>query len=92
MAAQQRPALDYDQSLGACINAMMQDDSTGQTLVFKREQSSLNVEELHASYLLETGIDHYELVVFDGGNTHGDSWKHIFFPALRLHHFVYEDI
>jgi hypothetical protein len=29
-------------------------------------------------------------VVFDGGNTSGDAWKHIFFPRQRKHYFVYE--
>ncbi|MDZ5454928.1 uridylate kinase, partial [Labrys sp. ZIDIC5] len=33
----------------------------------------------------------YEMVLFDGGNTHGDRWKHVFFPAQRLHYFIYED-
>ena len=28
--------------------------------------------------------------VFDGGNTSGDTWKHVFFPRQREHYFVYE--
>ncbi|MCE4352092.1 uridylate kinase, partial [Xanthomonas hortorum pv. cynarae] len=26
---------------------------------------------------------------FDGGNTSGDTWKHVFFPRQREHYFVY---
>ncbi|MDQ4398209.1 uridylate kinase, partial [Pseudomonas aeruginosa] len=27
---------------------------------------------------------------FDGVNTSGDTWKHVFFPRQREHYFVYE--
>jgi len=44
----------------------------------------------HAPHrLADTDIDDYEIVVFDGGNTRGDTWKHVFFPRQREHCFVY---
>ena len=34
------PAQDFEQQLGACVNAMCHDDAIGQTLVFERDRSS----------------------------------------------------
>ncbi|MQT88096.1 uridylate kinase [Pseudomonas nabeulensis] len=82
---------DFDQQLDICINAMSQDDAVGQTLVFDRDHSSLRMREIEALSLLDADIQTYEMVLFDGGNTHGDRWKHVFFPAQRLHYFIYED-
>lgn len=83
---------DYDDHLGVCINAMSQDDAVGQTLVFERYHGGLRMREVEASSLVDADIRAYEMVLFDGGNTHGDRWKHVFFPAQRMHHFVYEDL
>ena len=40
--------------------------------------------------LMDTDVDDYEMVIFDGGNTSGDTWKHVFFPRQREHYFVYQ--
>lgn len=82
---------DFDQQLGTCINAMSQDDAVGQTLVFDRYHGGLRMRPIEALSLLDADIQAYEMVLFDGGNTHGDRWKHVFFPAQRVHHFLYED-
>ncbi|MBO9356009.1 uridylate kinase [Bordetella petrii] len=84
------PTQDFEQQLGACINAMSQDDTIGQTLVFERKSGTLHMRHIATLDLIDTDIDRYEIVVFDGGNTSGDSWKHIFFPRQREHCFVYE--
>lgn len=84
------PAQDFEQQLGACINSMCQDDATGQILVFERMSGMLHVRHIDRTDLVDTDIDGYEMVVFDGGNTSGDCWKHIFFPRQREHYFVYE--
>lgn len=81
---------DFNQQLSACINAMSQDDAVGQTLVFLREAAMLHMRHIDALDLLDACIERYEMVLFDGGNTHGDRWKHVFFPMQRTHHFVYE--
>lgn len=83
--------LDFDQQFGVCINAMSQDDALGQTLVFDRCHGRLRMREVEALSLADADASAYEMVLFDGGNTHGDRWKHVFFPAQRVHHFVYED-
>ncbi|HEN8221914.1 TPA: uridylate kinase [Pseudomonas aeruginosa] len=84
------PTQDFEQQLGACINAMSQDDAIGQTLVFERTSGTLHMRHIATLDLIDTDIDRYEMVVFDGGSTRGDSWKHIFFPRQREHCFVYE--
>ncbi len=84
------PAQDFEQQLGACVNAMSQDDAIGQTLVFERTHGGLHMRPIDMLDLMDTDIDRYEMVVFDGGNTSGNSWKHIFFPRQRTHCFVYD--
>ncbi|MBP0714241.1 hypothetical protein ABXK61_13060 [Burkholderia sola] len=81
---------DFDQQLIACVDAMSQPDAVGQTMVFERPDGELRMRQVDTRQLLETPIDRYEMVLFDGVHTHGDRWKHLFFPAQRLHHFVHE--
>ncbi|WP_425520365.1 uridylate kinase [Stenotrophomonas pavanii] len=50
----------------------------------------LHMRHIASADLADTDIDAYEMVVFDGGNTGGDSWKHVFFPRQREHYFVYQ--
>ena len=84
------PALDFEHQLGACVNAMSQDDAIGQILVLERMSGTLHMRHIDSADLVDTDIDDYEMVVFDGGNTSGDTWKHVFFPRQREHYFVYE--
>lgn len=81
---------DFEHQLGACVNAMGQDDAIGQILVFERTRGTLHMRYIASADLVDTDIDDYEMVVFDGGNTSGDTWKHVFFPRQREHYFVYE--
>src|SRR3546814_15557176 len=81
---------DFEHQLGACVNAMSQDDAIGQILVFERTHGTLHMRHIASADLADTDIDDYEMVVFDGGNTRGDTWKHVFFPRQREHYFVYE--
>jgi len=81
---------DFENQLGACVNAMSQDDATGQILVFERMSGTLHMRHIASTDLAETDMDTYEMVVFDGGSTSGDAWKHVFFPRQREHYFVYE--
>jgi hypothetical protein len=80
---------DFDQQLAACINSMTQNEAAGQTLVFERNHGELRMHQVDTLDLLSTGVDHYELVLFDSGNAHRDRWKHLFFPMQRAHCFVY---
>ncbi len=80
----------FDEQLDACINLMCQNDSTGQTLAFERNGGALHMRHIDPLNLPGADFDCYEMVVFDGGNTSGDCWKHVFFPRQRAHCFVYE--
>ncbi|BCN39487.1 hypothetical protein ALDI51_28060 [Alicycliphilus denitrificans] len=84
------PAQDFEQQLGACVNAMCHDDAIGQTLVFERDKGKLHMRHIATLDLVDTDIDRYEMVMFDGGTISGDSWKHVFFPRQRTHCFVYD--
>ncbi|MBJ2164359.1 uridylate kinase [Acidovorax sp. IB03] len=84
------PTADFEHQLGACVNAMSQDDAIGQILVFERMHGTLRMHPIDSADLADTDIDNYEMVVFDGGSTSGDSWKHVFFPRQRAHCFVYD--
>lgn len=81
--------------IGCAANSMQQDDAMGETLVFKRENASLRVRTISADELDCSSLEdlqQYEMIVFDGGNRHGDQWKHVFFPAQMRSHFVREDL
>ncbi len=75
---------------GSCINAMNQDDSLGETLVIFREDQRLHMRQVDHLELAVADLDRYEMILFDGGNTSGDLWKHVFFPRQRPHFFVHE--
>lgn len=81
---------DFEQQLGACIDSMRQDDACGETLAIERRDGSLHVRHILNPEDPAIDFDRYELVVFDGGTTAGDSWKHVFFPREREHYFVYD--
>ena len=66
------------------------DDAIGQILVFERTRGMLHMRHIASADLVDSDIDDYEMVVFDGGNTSGYTWKHVFFPRQREHYFVYE--
>ncbi|HCM5830606.1 TPA: uridylate kinase [Klebsiella pneumoniae] len=51
----------------------------------------LRMRQIAPLTLLNADIRVYEMVLFDSGSTPGDRWKHVFFPAQRVHHFLYED-
>ena len=84
------PVSDFEHQLGACFNAMSQDDAIGQILVLERMSGTLHMRHIASADLMDTDVDDYEMVIFDGGNTSGDTWKHVFFPRQREHYFVYQ--
>ncbi len=65
-------------------------DAIGQILVFERDRGNLHMRHIAALDLVSNDIDRYEMVVFDGGNTSGGCWKHVFFTRQRTHCFVYD--
>lgn len=82
---------DFDQQLLACVQAMAQPGTVGQTLVLKRVSSELSLHQIDTRSVLEGDLLRYEMVLFDGASHRGRSrWKHVFFPAQRAHWFVYD--
>ena len=70
---------------------MSQDDAIGQILVVERMSGMLHMRHIANADLMDTDVDDYEMVIFDGGNTNRrDTWKHVFFPRQREHYFVYQ--
>ena len=53
-----------------------------------RNKGKLHISHVATQDLVYTDIDRYEMVVFDGGNTSGKCWKHVFFPRQRTPCFV----
>lgn len=82
---------DFDQQLRACVEALAQPGTVGQTLVLKRVRSELSLHQIDTRSVLEGDLLRYEMVLFDGASHRGSSrWKHVFFPAQRAHWFVYD--
>lgn len=73
------------------FNCMLQDGAKGEIIVFERVDGSLVSKKIDAKMLLdEDRHNKYEMILFDGGNTHGNAWKHVFFPHQIKHFFVDE--
>ena len=80
----------FELQLATACNAMSQDDATGHVYGFFRSGSLVMKEIADLEWLLEGGYEQYELILFDGGNTHGDSWKHFFQPLVLAESFISE--
>ena len=48
------PALDFEHQLGACVNAMSQDDAIGQILVFERMRGTLHMRHIASADLVDS--------------------------------------
>lgn len=85
-------ASDFDQQLLACVDAMAEPDAIGQTLVLQRSHSELQLHQIDTRSLLDADLRRYEMVLFDGGSRRKQGrWKHVFFPASRVHWFVHDN-
>lgn len=62
------------------INSMLQDSALGETFVFRRVGVDLVSEAISPDAIDLDDLDQYEMIIFDGGNLEGDSWKHIYLP------------
>lgn len=70
---------------------MIQDDARGEVIAFFRKDFKLIPEVIDPHHIDLDRIQQSEMILFDGGNTAGDEWKHIFFPKMLQHHFVDEN-
>jgi hypothetical protein len=72
---------------------MTDEDAVGQCLVFVRDTNWRNGHKLamKEEYPDLDNLDQYEMILFDGGNIHGDLWKHVFYPRQKKHFYVDEN-
>ena len=87
------PPGDYDMRLGTTIDCMLQDDAVGRGYGIKLgEQPSIVVLNLRDPDLTMEKLNaEHDLLLFDGGNTFGDSWKALFHPKERAWAEIGED-
>lgn len=83
---------DYKNRLGVAINSMLSDDSVGNVYVINRVVANLSMEPVNYDDIVNLIDTHssYEIIIFDGGNIHGDLWKTVFYPKSGVFHFVDE--
>lgn len=79
----------------AACNSMLQVDATGgiMTIQHRIGVKFMPIESL--TKLLDNPdlypqLCNYEMILFDGGNVHGDSWKNVFYPNQMIQTFVLE--
>lgn len=81
----------FQHEVGICIDCMLQDDACGQTMVFARENGKLVPKVVGPDAIDLNNLQQYEMILFDGGNSAGDMWKHTFFPKQLQDYFVDEN-
>lgn len=81
----------FQHEVAICCDLMLQRDARGQTMAFVRKDGSLVPQVVSADSLDLKNLQQYEMLLFDGGNSAGDTWKHVFFPKQEQHCFVDEN-
>lgn len=84
-------AILFNQQVAHCMDCMLQDDARGQVMVFERMEGQLVPAYLRPDEIDLTHLNRYELILFDGGNTSGDSWKQIFHPHTLIAQYINEN-
>lgn len=82
---------DYVDEVAVCIDCMLQDDARGETIVFTRKDGHLIPQVVPAKSIDLDNLGQYEIILFDGGNSAGDTWKQTFFPNQMHGIFVDEN-
>lgn len=84
--------LAYSEALMRAHDAMLDDDATGSVLLFTRRDGKLSMDSVSPHDVDIEDLRAYELVIFDGGNKHGDRWKGVFHPTLLKHVHIDESV
>lgn len=79
---------DFMLSLEMCCDYMQDENAVGSAYVFTRDDQGLHMHQVPSEVLVPEILSQYELVLFDGGNSFGDEWTHIFHPRQQEHSFV----
>lgn len=83
----------------ACLDSFFQDDAVGKSYGIKREDGSrllkmtpfagCGIEDVALDVQQDVRLLHeYEMIVVDSGNSHGDSWKAVFYPKEQVLSFI----
>lgn len=80
----------FRDKVASSINSMLQDSALGETFVFKRIGVDLVPQAISPDAIDLDDLEQYEMLMFDGANLDGDSWKHIFLPKQLEDKFIGE--
>lgn len=84
-------AVNFRHMVGTYVNAMSQDDSRGQVFAFERLHGNLMPTVIDPEDVALGDLGRYEMLLFDGGNSSGDSWKQVFHPQTLMAMHVNEN-
>ena len=81
----------FNDMLTSTIARMTKDDAAGETIVFYRSmKGELLVDKVKPDSISTDNMLQYEMVLFDGSNSRGEAWKHVFFPYTQQEFFSRE--
>jgi hypothetical protein len=81
----------FQTSLAYCIDSMLQDDARGEVVGLCRNNAQLQMISVNPEEIDVKNLEQYEMLIFDGGNSSGDCWKHIFHIKEKQHFFIDEN-
>lgn len=84
-------AQDFKLSLEMCCDYMQDENAVGGAYVFTRDETGLHMYQVSPEAIIPELLSQYDLVLFDAGNSFGDSWMHVFHPKQQAHSFVQEE-
>lgn len=91
-AVQEKAIKEFHSEVEHWLNCMVQYDALGNVLLFKRVDGALQVStSASAESLSLADILACEMVVMDGGNSHGDMWKVIVHPGQHKCLYINEN-
>lgn len=84
-------AIAFRDAVARCVDCMLQYDARGETMVFIRIDGYLKTSVVKADTIDLNNLVQYDMILFDGGNSAGDSWMHTFHPLQLASNFVNEN-
>lgn len=82
---------DFYIHLDLTCEVMHQEDAVGKVYGFKRELTELVMQIIPPEKITVNHLKQFEIVIFDGGNKHGDRWKRVYYMLEKVNHFVKEE-
>ena len=83
-----------EDKLNTYIDRMFDDDAAGEVLLIKRENGQATMKAivplLYNREEMNREIEEAEIIIVDGGNSAGDSWKYIYHRKAEEGIFIVE--